>query len=212
MRDAAAVVARSVRGRGVAVAYGVVVVVAAVLLQVAPDAVAQDVVLRSSTNLVNLRRHLPFALVVSAFLVPSAGQVLLVVPLVWALGALQRRLGRGAVVLTAVLGHVGATLVVSTILLAGIAHGRVALSVATAADVGVSYVLVAVLALLTAWAPPSRRRLVVGGGTAALVAVLAADRAFTDLGHLAAWLIGLALASLVTKALRSAQGAQDASA
>ncbi|MBI4944008.1 MAG: hypothetical protein HY830_24980 [Actinobacteria bacterium] len=192
-----------------AVAYGAVVVVAAVLLQVAPDAVAQEVVLRSSTNLVNLQRHLPFALVVSAFLVPSLGQVLLVVPLVWALGALQRRLGRGAVVLAVVLGHVGATLVVSTVLLAGIAHGRVALSVATAPDVGVSYALVAVLGILTAWAPPSRRRLVVAGGTVLLAGVLAADRAFTDLGHLAAWLLGLALASFVLRAARAARDAPD---
>ncbi|WP_088287882.1 rhomboid-like protein [Kineosporia sp. A_224] len=205
MHDAAAAAARWVRGRDVAVTYGAVVAVAAVLLQVAPDAVAQEVVLRSSTNLVNLRQHLPFALVVSAFLVPTPAQVLLVVPLVWALGAVQRRLGRGAVVLTAALGHVGATLVVSTMLLAGITHGRVALSVATAPDVGVSYVLVAALGLLTVWAPQGRRRPLVLAGSAVLGTVLAVDRAFTDLGHLAAWLLGLALASFVGRAARAAR-------
>lgn len=193
----------AVRSRDVAVLYGAAVVATSSVLLLLPDAAADAVVLRSSTNLVNLRLHPPFVLVASAFVEPGPFELLLVVPLVWALGELQRRLGRAVVLVTAVLGHVGATLVVSTVLLAGITHGRVALSDVATADVGVSYVLVTSLGVLTAWAP-RRRAAVAAGGTVALVAALVAGRTFTDLGHLAGWLVGLGLALVVDRARREA--------
>lgn len=73
-----------------------------------------------------------------------------------------------------------------------------------------SYVLVAVLGLLTVWAPAARRRPLVLGGSAAFVVALAVDRAFTDLGHLVAWLLGLALASIARCAVRAVQGPRPA--
>lgn len=200
MREALLAVRRLARGRDVALAYAAVVVAVALTLAVLPQGTADAVVLRSSTNLVNLRLHPPFVIAVSAFVEPSLADLVLVVPLVWAFGALQRRVGRAALVAAAVLGHLTATLVVSTLLLAGITKGRIALAEAVAPDVGVSYALVAVLGLLTAWAPPVRRRRFVAGGTAAFVALLVVSRTFTDLGHLVAWSVGLALALLVRQA------------
>ena len=200
MREALLAVRRLARGRDVALVYAAIVVAVAVALALLPQARADAVVLRSSTNLVNLRLHPRFVVVVSAFVEPSLLDLVLLVPLVWAFGALQRRTGRAALLVAAVLGHLTATLVVSTLLLAGITKGRIALAEAVAPDVGVSYALVAVLGLLTAWAPPARRLWFVAGGTVAFVAVVVVSRTFTDLGHLVAWSVGLALALLVRQA------------
>jgi hypothetical protein len=178
-----------------------VVVTLAVAVALMPDHQANRFVLDTSTNLVNLRQHPPFVLVVSAFVEPSIQQLWIVVPLVWAIGALQRWLGRAAVIITVVLGHVGATLFVATVLTAGIAHGRIALSEATATDVGVSYGLVAVLGLLSAsFVRDFIRRWYLTALTAGLVLALVVGRSFTDLGHLVAWSLGLALALLVHRA------------
>ncbi len=167
---------------------------------------AHRVVVASSTNLVNLRQHPPYVLVVSAFVEPSVMQLWIIGPLVWALGALQRRLGRAATVVTVMVGHIGASLFVATMLTAGIAKGRISLTEATATDVGVSYGLVAVLGVLTVYIPRRWRRPTVLGGTLALVGVLAVGRSFTDLGHLVAWAFGLGLSVLVGAAVRTASG------
>lgn len=191
---------RRLTGSDLALGYAGVVAVLAVTLTMLPARVADRFVVDSSTNLENLRAHPPFVLVVSAFVEPSVGQLWVLVPLLLAYGELQRWLGRGAVVVTAVLGHVGATLFVSTILAAGIAHGRIELSVRNATDVGVSYGLVAVLGLLAARVPGPGRAWYVAGLTAAFVVALVVWRGFTDLGHLSAWAIGLGLALLVHQA------------
>ena len=190
------------RGRDVALGYGLLVVVVALCLAVAPAAVADRVISSSSTNLVNLRQHPPFVMVVSAFVEPSLWDLWIVVPAVWALGGVQRWLGRAAVLVVGVLGHVGATLFVSTVLTAGIAKGRVALAEATATDVGVSYVMVTALGLLAARTQDMRRWYVGGLGTFFVASLLVA-RSFTDLGHLVAWVLGLGLALLVSRAGRA---------
>ena len=194
------------RGRDLAIGYATLVVLTAVWLSLVPARVADRVILSSSTNVANLRLHPPFVMVVSAFVEPSIRQLWIVVPLVWALGSLQRWLGRMAVIITMVLGHVGATLFVATVLTAGIGHGRIALSQATATDVGVSYGLVAVLGLLSArFVRGAIRRWYVVVFTAGFVLALVAGRSFTDLGHLVAWSLGLALALLVHRAQTAMQ-------
>jgi hypothetical protein len=87
------------------------------------------------------------------------------------------------------------------VLTAGIVHGRIALSEATATDVGVSYGLVAVLGLISAsFVRDVTRRWYLTALTAGFVLALVAGRSFTDLGHLVAWSLGLALALLVHRA------------
>lgn len=187
-------------GRDAGLVYAGIVLAITVALGLLPGSVADRVVQDSSTNLVNLRRHPPFVLLVSAFVEPSGWDLWVVVPLVWAFGVLQRWLGRAAVLITATLGHVGVTVFVATFLTAGIVHGRVSLSEATATDVGVSYALVTVLGLISA---RLSRRLVRGYVvllTLGLIAAVVLGRSFTDLGHLAAWVLGLGLAHLVRRA------------
>ncbi|HET9655973.1 MAG TPA: rhomboid-like protein [Kineosporiaceae bacterium] len=193
---------RRLLGSDLALGYAGVVTALAVTLTMLPVRVADHLVIDSSTNLANLRAHPPFVLVVSAFVEPSVWQLWILVPLLLAYAELQRWLGRAAVVITAVLGHVGATLFVSTILAAGIAHGRIALSVRNATDVGVSYGLVAVLGLLTARIPRRWRPWYVIGLTLGFVVSLLGWRSFTELGHFSAWVIGLGLAVLVHRAQR----------
>jgi len=192
------------RGREVALAYAAVVVVVGVGLAFAPGAVADRVISSSSTNVLNLRQHPPFVMVVSAFVEPSPWDLWIVVPLVWALGEVQRWLGRAGVLVATVLGHVGATLFVATVLSAGLAKGRIALAEASATDVGVSYALVTVLGLLVARTDGARRRWYAAGLSLYFVGSLLIVRSFTDLGHLVAWVLGLSLAVLVSRAGRVA--------
>ena len=187
------------RERDVALAYAAILLAVAVALRLMPAQRADRLVMASSTNLVNLRQHPPFVLVVSAFVEPSWWQAWIVVPLVWAFGEVQRWLGRAALVFTVVLGHVGVTLFVATALTAGIVHGRISLSVATAADVGASYGLVTVLGLLSARIPRAAVGWYRGGLTLALTGALLWGRSFTGLGHLVGWLLGLGLALLVRR-------------
>ena len=190
------------RGRDVALGYAAVVCTTTLALALVPDAVARKVIFSSSTNLVNLRSHPPFVLVVSAFVEPSVRELWVVLPMLWALGALQRWMGRTVVVISAGLGHVGATLAVSTVLAAGIARNRIAPAEQAATDVGISYGLVAVVGVLAARLTGVRRRWYISGFTADFVAAFLLSRSFTDLGHLFAWLLGLALAALVSRARR----------
>jgi hypothetical protein len=193
-------------GGDVGLVYAAAVTALGLALTVLPDQVAARFVLDSSTNLVNLRQHPPFVLVVSAFVEPSVWQLWIVVPMVVVYGLIQRWLGRAAVVISAVLGHVGATLFVATILTAGIAHGRIALAQARATDVGVSYGLIAGLGLLAARVPQRWMPRYALGFSVALATALIVSRSFTSLGHLCAWTIGLALAVLVQRAQRLGDG------
>jgi hypothetical protein len=188
------------RGRDVALIYAAIVVTTTTILAIVPRAAATRFVLDSSTNLANLREHPPLVLVLSAFMQPSPVELLILPPLVWAYGALQHWLGRAATIITAVFGHIGATLFVATILAAGIAKGRITTSTAHVADVGASYGLATVAGLLVARVPRRWRTLYTTAISALLAAVLLLDRTFTDLGHAVAWLIGLGLALLVTRA------------
>ncbi|WP_434591429.1 rhomboid-like protein [Streptomyces sp. A5-4] len=104
----------------------------------------------------------------------------------------ERRLGTLRWLAVAGGAHVGATLVSQSVLLWAIRHDLAPQSSANTLDVGVSYALAGVVAVLTyRIAPPWRY--------AYLVVVLAVygtplitGRTFTDLGHFTAALIGLA--------------------
>ncbi len=187
-------------GRDVAFCYAGILVAVTVALATLPDRVAERVVVDSSTNLTNLRLHPPLVLVLSAFIEPTLVQLWIVPVLIWVYGTVQRWLGRAATVVAAVLGHVGATLFVATVLTAGVAHGRISLSVEDAADVGASYGVVAAAALLAARVPRRWLAGYVSGCSGLLVGALVLHRTFTDLGHAVAWTIGLALALLVSRA------------
>jgi hypothetical protein len=186
---------------GLGLGYAGVVLVVAIVVALLPDPARHRIVLDASTNLVNLHRDPLLVLAASAYVVAPLTGLWILAPLMIVYGAAQRWLGAAATVVVAVLGHVGATLTVAVLLAAGLHHGRLDPSVARAQDVGVSYGLVAVAAVLTARLPPGRLR---WGYAAALLAYCAGPALvapdFADLGHTVAALIGFAVALVATSA------------
>lgn len=191
------------RGRDVALVYAAVVVVIGIVVAVQPPALLRHIVGSSSTNLVNLRQRPLAVLFASAFVVSPAWGLLIVAPMVVAYGALQRWLGRASVLVVGVLGHIGATLFVATMEITEITKGRVGLSVAVRPDVGVSFGLAAVAGLLVVRVADEWRRRYVVASLIVIVGQFFLLLDFTGLGHVTAWLIGLAVAVPVRRAGRA---------
>lgn len=188
-----------VQGADLAWVYAGVVVTVAVAVRVLPGVRTQDLVLDSSTNLDNLREAPLLVLVLSAFVVSSPWGLWILVPLVALFGAAQRWLGRAGTAIVAVFGHIGATLFVAMLLETGIDHGRLDPALAREPDVGVSYGLAAVAAVLSARVPARLRPWYVLGLLVLAAGPLALRTTSTDLGHTTAVLLGLALAVLVNR-------------
>jgi hypothetical protein len=79
--------------------------------------------------------------------------------------------------------------------------GRVGFSIAARPDVGVSYGLAAVAGVLVVRVADTWRRRYVIASLIVIVGQFLILRNFTGLGHLTAWLIGLAVAAPVSKAM-----------
>jgi hypothetical protein len=190
---------RTWRGHDVGLAYALLVLVVAITVFAQPNGVAARAVLDSSTNLHNLRTQPLAVLFLSAFVVESPWSLWILVPLVLAFGAAQQWLGRAATLLVAVMGHVFATVFVALIVNAGIANHQLSRRVADEPDVGVSYGLATLGGLLVYRLPPRWRTQVVLAVTAVLLLLVVVSQTFTDLGHLVAWGIGLAIGLVGTR-------------
>lgn len=188
-----------VRASDVAIGYAVIVTVVAITLATLPSHVHHDVIEHSSTNLANLRDHPLWVLFVSAFVVSSLAGLWQLPLILLAYAAAQRWVGRLATIFVAVLGHVGATLAVATLLASGIAHGRLARSVAHASDVGVSYGLACVAGFLVCQVRPRWRLPYVALLVAYFVGPIVTGPTFTDIGHSIALALGLGLALLAAR-------------
>lgn len=110
---------------------------------------------------------------------------------------MQRWLGRASAVLVGLLGHVGAILFVATIEASALVRDRVGITISRGADVGVSYGVAAVCGVLVAAVGFHRCRYLLVS-VAVLVGQLFLLRGFTALGHIVAWLIGVAVAVSVS--------------
>jgi hypothetical protein len=187
------------RDADVAWAYAAIVLVVAVVVELAPGTTTEELVLDSSTNLDNLRHTPLLVLGASAFVVAPPAGLWILAPLVAAFTAAQRWLGRAATIIVAALGHVGVTLFVAVLLAAGIDDGRLSPALARAQDVGVSYAVATVAGLLVARVPRRRRPWYAAALLVVTVVPLVLDTDFTDVGHLTAVLFGFALAVLVTR-------------
>ncbi len=199
------------RTADVGVVYALVVVVLELVLVLSPGT-DRRVVADSSTNLVNLRSHPLTALASSAFVLSTPWSLWLVPFVVWGYGTVQRRFGRLSAVIVGVVGHVGATLVVAVLLQSGIARGDVGRGVARAVDVGVSYGLVAIGAVCLYLMPRRWGSAAAGTLVVLLAALLVVDGDFSDLGHVVALVIGLALGWLMRSAAPVPPAAGDSPA
>ena len=180
--------------------YALLVVAVSVVAATQSPLLLRDIVHTSSTNLVNLRERPLSVLFASAFVISPVAGLWIVVPMVVAYGELQRWLGRVSLFVVAVLGHVGATLFVATMEVTELAKGRVGF-IAVRPDVGVSYGLAAVAGVLVVRVPDPWRRRYVIASLIVIVGQFLILRNFTGLGHLTAWLIGLAVAVPVSGAM-----------
>ena len=185
----------------VTAAYLLVLSLTTLALAGAPGQVAQRVMAHVSTNLHNMASQPVRALVESAFWLESPG-------LIWPMAALfalvmgpaEYLLGAARTVVVFAVGHVGATAATLAIIAGGVGHGRLPSSIERAVDVGPSYGLAALAGLLVAGLPRARARRL---GTALLLAALGGavllGGTFTDVGHLVAAALGLALAPLLVR-------------
>ena len=198
---------RLVRGSDVALVYVAVLVVVTTVLLALGDRTYDRVVAESSTNLANLRERPLTVLLASAFVVSSPFGLWILPFLALVYATAQRWVGRAATIAVALVGHVGATLVVATELSTGIAHGYLSKLVVHATDVGVSYALVCLAAFVAVRVPPRWRRWYVGGLVVYVLLPLLLDLSFTDIGHLVALLLGGTLAFVADRVARDVRAA-----
>lgn len=191
-----------VRHGDVAIVYAAIVTIIAITVSLLPSRARVGLLQGSSTNLANLHLHPVRVLVGSAFVLPGPADLWQVPVLLVGYAYAQRAVGRLATVFVAVIGHVGATLTVATMLAAGIAHGTLARSLAHASDVGVSYGLACILAFLTAFLPRGARLWYSVGLLAVFAVPTVAGVTFTDVGHGVALALGFGLALVASRVAR----------
>jgi hypothetical protein len=184
-------------------------------LDTVDDHLGQRLLISESTNLFNMARVPVQVLIGSAFWIDSSTLVSCgaLAALLAVLVPLERWLGTGRWLVALATGHIGATLLTLVVTTCLLRHGLLSPAVAHAADVGVSYALLAGFGLLVHRLPRRRYRLVVAVlATVVLAVVLVKDQEIADLGHLLGFLIGFGLFPLVPRGDRAAAVAAPAPA
>src|SRR5919199_1720329 len=150
-----------------------------------------------STNLFQMSRDAPRVLLLSAFLLDPGGWGVGLIFFVIVLVLVERWLGTYRWLAVFVAGHVGATLATTIGIWFQVRSGAAGRALVYPVDVGVSYGVYAVAAVLTFRLPrPASWAWAVVMSALVGWAVLRSGT-FTDWGHLAAFVIGLALGPLV---------------
>jgi hypothetical protein len=182
-------------------------VTTATLANSSPHAV-HWLVASASTNLHNMTIDPLRVLVVSAFWVQSTPWIWPMAPLIVALLVpAERLLGTGRTLFVFAAGHVGATALTVAAIGVGVDYGLLPHRLAYALDVGPSYGLAAVGAVLATRLPRRRmRRAAIGALLLGLATAVILGGDFTDAGHLLAALIGLALSRV---AIPTAHGVHE---
>jgi hypothetical protein len=150
-----------------------------------------------STNLHELARSPVRVLIVSALWIDGGGWWLyLILYNIFHVPA-ERWLGTWRWLWVVVISHVGATYISEGVLYMAIRHGRAPQSAEFTLDVGVSYALAGVIAVLTYLIAAPWRYLYCLGVLVYFGIALVDGRTFTDVGHFTAALLGLACYPLV---------------
>jgi hypothetical protein len=153
-----------------------------------------DILGRRSTNLENLSEHPLRPMVTSLFWLDGAYWLPYVVAFTVFLAVAERWLGTARFVAVGLAGHVLATLASQGLLDLAIGHGRADPTLRDAIDVGVSYFVAAVIAVLAYRLRSPWRWVYALIALATVITPFAAGTPdFTDAGHLIAMLIGLAM-------------------
>ncbi|WP_233434438.1 rhomboid-like protein [Nocardia yamanashiensis] len=185
----------------VTLSYLLLLALSTIVLTVLNDAAATKVVLHASTNLHNLLHGHVGTLFSSALIIGDdtvAWGVLIMFGALLALSEL--RFGGRRLLAVFLAGHIGATLLVAIGLWIGVHQDWLPDSIASAEDVGISYGAMALVGALIASIPSDFRFLWAAGWSALAIDAVLAGRTFTNVGHLLALAIGLALGYRMLKA------------
>jgi hypothetical protein len=182
-----------------------ILAVTSVIMALSPPPLRSYLLHAVSTNLVELRHHPVRVLIGSALWIetPSAFVCYAVLfELVHATA--ERRLGTWRWLAVVAAAHIGATLISQKAVRLGIRAQRLPDSLAYTVDIGVSYGLAGAVGVLAYTLPGRRRRWYAGAVLGFFLWPLLDDGTFTDLGHLAAAVIGLCCHGLVPRDRRVA--------
>ncbi|WP_405940439.1 hypothetical protein OG338_16180 [Streptomyces sp. NBC_00726] len=165
--------------------------VTTVIVHQMSPAFEEEFLRQRSTNIHELSRNPVRVLITSAFWI-DGGQWLPYAVLYTVFHApAERRLGTPRWLTVAATAHILATLVSEGILAWAISHGHAPATAANTLDVGVSYALAGVVAVLTYYVPRPWRPVYLFAVLVIYTVPLITDPTFTDIGHLTAALIGL---------------------
>lgn len=149
-----------------------------------------------STNLNHLSQEPTRVLAASLFWLDGSTWWPYVPPFVAVLAPAERRLGTLRWLLVGTVAHVTGTYLGQGYLRRSIRAAQAPPRLADAHDVGVSYFLLGVAGTLSAYLPRRHRALARAAGLASLTGNAVARPTFTEIGHLSAFVTGLALSPL----------------
>ncbi|MFJ7944443.1 rhomboid-like protein [Streptomyces sp. NPDC096354] len=162
-----------------------------VVHQMSPD-FEEDFLRQRSTNIHELVRDPVRVLISSAFWIEGGHWLTYAFLFTVFHAPAERWLGTLRWFAVAALAHVLATLVSEGVLAWAVRHGQAPVSAVNTLDVGVSYALAGVVAVLTYHVPRPWRPVYLFAVLVVYGVPLITGRTFTDLGHFTAALIGLA--------------------
>ncbi|MCB5910180.1 rhomboid-like protein [Streptomyces pinistramenti] len=174
-----------------------ILLVTSVIMHRFTPAVLTHVLQHRSTNIHNLVHSPVRVLLTSALWLDGGGWLLYFVVYNVVHVPAERWLGTGRWLAVLATAHIGATYLSEGVLALAIRAGAAPRSAVNTLDVGVSYALAGVIAVLTYRLAAPWNYLYVLGVLAFHGAPLLAGRNFTDIGHFASVLIGLACYPLV---------------
>lgn len=166
-----------------------------------------DALLRGhSSNLAALAQDPLHGLVQSAFWVEGWPAFLAAAALGIALAPVERWLGTARWIVVFAIGHAVTSLLVAGVIWTAIDSGHASPGLRNVVDVGASYGLAAVAGVGVHRLPRRVAPPLAGAVLLVLAGVLAVQGTFTDLGHLVAFLLGLACLPLTRSAAVRARG------
>jgi hypothetical protein len=157
---------------------------------------AESILHQHSSNLHELGANPVKALIRSAFLLDDYAQLASTALLAIVLAPVERWLGTARWLVVFATGHAGATIMTGIGIWVAIRTGHASRSLETTVDVGVSYGFAAIGGILTWGLTRRRARLWAIAVGSALAIALVVSQTYTDVGHVAAFAIGLALRPL----------------
>jgi hypothetical protein len=157
-------------------------------------ALATQLLRQLSTNLTQMGRSAGRVLVLSAFLLDGGRWLTQAVLFTAVYVPVERWVGTARWLLVVAAGHVGATLVTTVGIWADVRSNRGGLALSRSIDVGTSYGFYAAAGLLMFAFRSVRLRVVYGVGLGSFLGYqMVRSHTFTDVGHVAALLIGASL-------------------